>query len=104
MNTYIYQTVAIVLQISQAHNITVPGGHTYNIPSGNITLTPPNTGPASNLTSYSIAAITGADDFTDNQTTIKDIFDTLVQDTRELTPSCMFPVVDSYPFASLTPF
>ena len=105
MNTYVYQTAVLILQIAQAHNVTVPGGHKYNVPPKNTTNSGPSTPPsASNLTSYSIAAIVGADDFRDNKTTIKDLFDTIVGNTRNITPTCMFPVVGSYPFISLTPF
>ena len=108
MNTYIYEVVALVLQSAQAHNITVPGCDKYNIPFENITdPIPPTTlasDPASNLTVYSMAAIIGADEFRDNQTTIKDFFDLIVQTTREITPTCMFAIIGSYPFDSLTPF
>ena len=105
MNTYVYQTVALVLQIAQAHNVTVSGCHKYNVPSGNITDLSSSTQPsASSLTSYSLAAITGADDFRDNRTTIKDLFDTIVYNTRKITPTCTFPIVGLYPFVSLTPF
>ena len=93
MNTYLYEVVALVLQSAQAHNITFPEGEKYNVPSENITdPTPPavpGTGPVSNLTAYSMEAIAGADDFRDNQTTIKDIFDIIVQTTREITPTGM---------------
>ena len=34
MNTDIYAFVALVLQASQALNITIPGGKKYNIPTG----------------------------------------------------------------------
>ena len=100
MNTDIYQTVAVILQTAQAHNVTVPGGAKYNVPSGNITAdltmpTQPGAGPRSNLTSYSTAAIVGADDYKDSQVTIKDLFDIIVQNTREVTPTCMFPTVCS---------
>ena len=107
MNTDVYQTIAIVLQIAQAHNVTVPGGAKYNVPSGIIPTDPAwstsGAGPAPNLTSYSTVAITGADDFRDGQTTVKDMFDTFVQITREITPTCMFSTAASYLFVSLTP-
>ena len=105
MNTYVYQTVALVLQIAQAHNVTVPGRQKYNVPSGNIPDPSSSTQPsASNLTSYSLAAIAGADDFRDSQSTIKDLFDSIVYNTRKITPTCTSPIVGSYPFVSLTPF
>jgi hypothetical protein len=95
VNTDAYEIVALILQIAQANNVTVPGGHQYNVPSGNITgptlLTQP--GP---VTSYSTAAIIGADDFNDDETTMKDLFDIIVQITREVTPTCMFPIVGLY--------
>ena len=105
MNTYVYQIVALILQIAQAHNLAVPGCQKYNVPSGNITDPSSSTQPsASNLTSYSLAAIARADDFRDNQSTIKDLFDSIVYNTRNITPTCMFPIVGSYPSVSLTPF
>ena len=41
-----------------------------------------------NLTSYTTAAIAGADNFNDNNATIRDAFDMIVNVTREVTPSC----------------
>ena len=108
VNTYVYEFVAVVLQSAQAHNVTVPGGDKYNVPSENIAdPTPPTvlrSGPVLNLTDYSTAAIIGTDGFRDNQTTIKDIFGVIVQITREVTPTCTFAIVGSFPFDSLTPF
>jgi hypothetical protein len=92
VNIDLYQTVALILQIAQAHNVTVPGGHQYNVPSGNITSPTSSTqfGPA---ISYSTEAIMGADNFNDDETTIKDLFDIIVQTTREVSPTCMFLIV-----------
>ena len=108
MNTFVYEIVVLVLQSAQAHNVTVPGGNKYNVPPENIpnpiSSIVPGSGTVSNLTIYSPAAIIGADDFRDNQTTIEDIFDIIVQTTREITPTCMFAIVGSYPFDSLTLF
>ena len=108
MNAYIYQLVAVVLQTAQVHNITVPGGDKYNVPSVNITNptgpVDPGTIPASNLTSYTTAAISGADDFRDDKTTIKGVFDIIVQTTRKVTPTCMFLIVGSCMFVPLTLF
>jgi hypothetical protein len=99
VNTDVYGIVALILQIAQAHNVTVPGGHQYNVPSGNITgpTLPTQLGPA---TSYSTTAIIGADDFSDDETTIKDRFDIIVRVTRELTPTCMFSIFGSYIYLS----
>ena len=98
----------MALQTAQAHNVTVPGGDKYNVPSVKITdLTgpvDPGTIPASNLTSYTTAAISGADDFRDGKITIKDLFDIIVKTTRKVTPTCMFLIVGSYLSASLTLF
>ena len=104
MNGLVYQIVALVLQASQAHNVTINGGHKYNIPSGNITINPSPFGATSapNLTSYSTAAISGADDFNDDNTTIRDLFDIIVNTTREVTPTCKFPIVHSYLTVLLT--
>jgi hypothetical protein len=89
-NTDIYAFVALALQASQALNITVPGGKKYNIPTGNITLNTSGDSPAPTLVSYSQAAIAGADDFVDGGVTIKDVFDIIVSNTREVTPTCEF--------------
>jgi hypothetical protein len=87
VNGDVYTYAALVLQAAQALNVTIPGGKKYNVPSGNITL---NTGDASppSLTSYTLTAISGADDFNDGSVTIKDVFDDVVNVTREVTPTC----------------
>ena len=85
--TYVlYPTVVSILQIAQAHGVTVPGGRQYNVPSDNVTdpiLKGYNT-PESNLFSYSLVAIAGADDFGDSNTAINDIFDFIVETTRNV--------------------
>ena len=107
MNNWLYQAVASILQSARANNITVPCNRKYNVPPGNITVGPPpppplGPPPIPGLTSYTMVAIPGADDFNDNKTTIKDVFDAIVSTTREVTPTCMFPVIDLYPFVLLT--
>jgi hypothetical protein len=85
-STALYQYVALS---SQAHNTTISGGHKYNIPSGNITLEGPLKGePRPNMTMYSEYAISGADDFSDGSVTVKEVFDFVVNTTREITPTC----------------
>ena len=97
VNGYIYETAALVLKAAQAHNVTIPGGKKYNVPSGNITIDN-DAAPNPNLTSYSTVAISGADDFRDNNTEIKVLFDTIVEITRDITPTCQFPTTHSYLF------
>ena len=81
--------MALALQISQAHNITIAGGRKYNVPSGNITLEDPFEGePHPSVMSYSEYAISGADDFSDVGVTVKEVFDFVVKTTREITPTC----------------
>ena len=87
MNTDVYTLVGLILQIAQAHNVPVGGGK-YNVPSGDFT--DHGTPPPQNLTSYSTAAIAGADNFSDDGLTIKGLFDTLVDITRTITPTCKF--------------
>ncbi|KAF9644641.1 hypothetical protein BDM02DRAFT_3121546, partial [Thelephora ganbajun] len=91
VNSYLYQSVAFALQASQVHNVTIDGGAKHNIPSGEFTIDKSlsETGATSsqNLTSYTIAAIVGADGFNDNNTTIRDVFDIIVNITREVTPT-----------------
>ena len=95
VNTVLYAFVALVLQTAQALNVTAPGGHMYNVPTGNFTSDP--TGDAApTLVSYSQVAITGADDFYDGGVTIKDVFDVIVNNTREVTPTCTFSALISH--------
>ena len=96
MNSVVYQIAGLVLQAAQVHNVTVPGGHKYNVPSGNIAIDqipPSQDGSVSNLTSYTTAVISGADDFVDSKIIIEDVFDIIVNTTREVTPTCMFPLL-----------
>ena len=102
MNSGLYQIAALVLQTAQAHNVTIPGGKRYNVPSGNITIDN-DTASTPTLTSYSTTAISGADDFRDNNTEIKDLFDTIVEITRDITPTCEFPTTPPYPFVFIDP-
>ena len=88
MNGFLYEYVALVLQASQAHNVTIPGGPKYNIPSGKITIDDTVDTFYPNRTSYSQAAIAGSDDFSDGNVTTRDSFDVIVENTREVTPTC----------------
>ena len=88
MNGFLYGYVALVLQASQAHNITVPGCHKYNVPTGNITIDDTLETSSPNRTSYTTEAIAGADDINDGSATIRDVFDGIVEITREVTPTC----------------
>jgi len=97
VNTDVYQIVALVLQASQAYNVTIGGGHKYNVPSGNITFDQSSLNQVS-LTSYSVSAISGADDFNDDDTTIEDLFDDIVGITREVTPTCKISIIRPYRF------
>ena len=90
--------MAFLLQTAKAHNI--PVGQ-YNIPSEPIVLHEPPAAPP-NLTSYTGAAIPGADNFNDDKVTIKDVFGVIVDNTRNETPTCESPIVCSYLFVWLT--
>ena len=100
MNGGIYQFVAFALQAAQARNLTIDGGAKYNVPSGNFfaqNLLPSETDVIPlNSATYSSVAIFGADDFDDDNTTIKDLFDIIVKTTRQVIPSCKFHSVGSY--------
>ena len=103
VNNEVYPVVVSLLQLAQAHNVAVPGGRHYNLPSQNITHTIPQDAIyPPGLTSYSDVAISGADDFGDSQTTIKDIFDIIIKTTREVTQTCEFPVINLRLFDLLT--
>ena len=92
MNGFLYEFVGLVLQASQTHNVTVPGGRKYNVPSENITIDDTVATSYTGMTSYSQVAIAGADDLNDGNTTIKDIFDVIVENTREVTSACKLPI------------
>ena len=85
MNGFLYEFVGLVLQASQAYNLPVPGGRKYNVPSEKITI---EVITATFYPNYTQAAIAGADDFSDDNATIKDVFDIIVETTREVTPTC----------------
>ena len=95
MNSFVYAFVATVLQAAQAHNVAVPGGGKYNIPSGNFTADLIGSDSTPTLTSYLQAAIAGADDSADGDVTVKDVFDIIVSNTREVTPTCKFSNIGS---------
>ena len=100
MNGEVYQLVGSILQLAEAHNVTVGGGSKYNVPSEKLTvkrslLSVAGPAPSQNLTSYTTAAITGADNFNDDNVTVKNVFDVIVDITREVTPTCEFPTVRS---------
>jgi hypothetical protein len=88
VNGFLYAYVALVLQASQTYNVTTPGGHKYNIPSGNITIDNTVATFYPKMTSYTQIAITGADDYSDSDTTVNDIFNLIVKNTREISPTC----------------
>lgn len=93
VNGPLYQYVALVLQASQAHNVTAPGCRKYNVPSGNITIENPMDTFYPNVITYSQFAISGADNFNDYNTTVKDVFDIVVKTTREVSPTCKISVI-----------
>jgi len=106
VNAELYQLALFLLRAAQAHNVTIPGGNEYNVPPGVSTidktlLSQNGAAPIPGLTSYSVVAISGADDFGDSNTKIKDVFDTIVETTRQITPTCESPIIRSYPSDSL---
>jgi len=98
MNRGVYQVAALVLQAAETYNVThtIGGGRKYNVPSENITFDdPPLYLPSF---TYSQSAIAGADDFSDDDTTIEDLFDLIVSVTRKVTPTCE---ISHYSFMSI---
>ena len=96
VNTEIYPAVVAIIQIAQANNFTIGGDARYNVPSGKVDLGKAFLRGASAaapppLTSYSITAINGADKFNDDAVVIKDVFDVVVSNTRDITATCTFP-------------
>ena len=102
-NNEIYQAIGLIYQTAQAHNVTLDGGLNINITPGEFAI---DKSPLSRisarapgvLSSYSSAAIAGADNFNDGGVTINDVFDLIVENTRQVTPTCEFFVVPSVHF------
>lgn len=110
MNSYIYEFVLFTLQTAQARNVTIDGGSKYNVPPNEITagkttfksfLSGIGAASSPNLTSHALDAISGADNFNDENVTITDVFDIIVNNTREVSPTCKFPL-SAYPIVLLT--
>ena len=100
MNTEIYAFVGLVLQLSQALGVTIPRSQKYNVPTGNLSLDLGDS--TSTVSTYSGEAISGADDFVDGGVTAKDIFDIIVSNTRDITPTCRFSCYLPYLLNALT--
>lgn len=101
VNGFLYEYVGLVLQTAQVHNITIPGGRRYRVPSGNIAIDDTVNAVYPNRTSYSQLAISGADNSNDSNTTMKDIFDVIVENTRDVTPTCELPIIRLDPLVTL---
>jgi len=99
VNKDIYRIAALVLQAAETYKVThtIEGGRKYNVPSENIAFDDPPSDQVP-LTSYSQVAIAGADDFSDDDTTVEDLFDDIVGVTREVSPTCE---IFSYSFMSI---
>ena len=94
-NEDVYPLIALIHQTAEAHNVTLDAGLKINVPSGEFTfdksrLAKSGAAPGA-LTSYSQAAISGADNFNDGSARVSDVFDTIVANTRQITPTCKFP-------------
>jgi len=106
VNSFIDQFAGPALQTSQVRNVTIHGGHKYNVPSGNFTIDESlldeiGAIPSLNLASYTQPAIVGADDFNDGNTTMRDVFDAIIENTREVTPTCGSLMIHSHLFMVL---
>ena len=88
VNGFLYEFVGLVLQASQAHNVMAPGGCKYNVPSEKITIDNTVAEFYLNVISYTYVAITGVDDFNNDNMAIRETFDFLVENTQEVTPAC----------------
>ena len=97
MNDLLYGYVSLVLQAAQAHNVAIPGGRKYQVPSGNVTLEDPINAISAIRTSYSLNAISGADNFHDGSATIRDILDSVVETTRNVSSTCELPIIYLHP-------
>jgi len=88
-NNDVYPLIALIHQTAQAHNITLKTGLKINVPSEKVTFDKrrlEKRAPGA-LTSYSQAAIAGADNTHDGSATVSDVFDTIVANTRQITPT-----------------
>lgn len=104
MNDVTYNLVAFILQTSQTHNVTIDGGDKYNVPAEQVTIDESVFGSTQSLATYGLTAISGADNFNDDNTTINEVFDSLVNNTRESTPTCEFSLfVHIYSFRLPSP-
>jgi len=93
-NNEVYQLIGLIHQTALARNVTLDGSLKINVPSGEFTFDKSGLGKSGAalgpLTSYSPAAIAGADNFNDDSATISDVFDSIVENTRDITPTCEF--------------
>ena len=101
-NNEVYQIIGLILQTAAAHNVTLGGDTKFDVPSGKFALDKSRLGGSGaapgGLISYSSVAIAGADNFNDDSVTISDVFDFIVENTRQVTPTCELSVVRLYPF------
>ena len=93
MNADLYPFVVLTplfLQGSQALTITVPGGEQYKIPTAIIALNFDGGTSTPTLVSDLPVAIVGADNFVGSDVMVKNLFDTVTGDAREVAPTCNF--------------
>ena len=99
-NGDVYDLIGTIHTIAQAHNVTLDSGPKISLPPREFNIDKAlmkrlSARAPGALTSYSSAAIAGADNFNDGSATVSDVFDQIVANTREITPTCEFPVVRS---------
>jgi len=88
-NNDVAPLIALIHQTAQAHNVTLKTGLKINVPSGKVSFDRSRLAKRAPgaLTSYSSAAIAGADNFNDGSASVSNVFDTIVANTRQITPT-----------------
>ena len=86
-NQVAYPAIVAILTAGRAYGFTDP----YILPENPVGSLPVNSTDPSPY-SHSLEAITGADGAVSNGVPLKKVFDDLVATTRDVSPTCMFPI------------
>jgi pimeloyl-ACP methyl ester carboxylesterase len=100
-NGDVYDLIRDIHKIARANNVTLEGGPVINIPpetsnTGRSLLRRISGRAPGALVSYSSAAIAGADNFNDASATVSNVFDMIVENTRDITPTFGTVWADGY--------
>lgn len=93
-NEALYPLVINLFQVAQAHNVPLSDDKSivYHVPSETVEFDPylmwPGLYPPGTLRSFVFDAVVGADNTNDTWVTMRDVFDVLVDTTRNISPTC----------------